>query len=611
VTTADRRLLFGTAEPLPSRIVLRAGRLVAPLAGTRLGPLRFDGHEVWHGVAFLYRDADWGTPEPVVDSLEVTEFEQGFRVRLQGHVPAAQRIDFTIGIEAQERTLRFDVTAVPSGDVRTNRTGLVLMHPLSACGRRVVIEHVDGRESSSTFPSLIAPWPPFTLVREIRHEFSDGAWATCRFEGDDFELEDQRNNADASFKTYSRSNLMPRPYRLRAGAALRQSVQLRVDGTAAAAADVEDGPVHVDVGAVAGALPAIGIAIAPDDEHAPADVRAALRALAPSLLQLGLDSPAQPIDARGIAGLLRDAGGSALRLDIERVDAAHAPHELSAIAQAFESAGVVPAAVAVFPSTPDVVQAARRAFASSRIGGGTPDFFTQLNRTEDLGVLDFLCFTTAAVVHGADDEEIMGGLQSLPAMLHTLRMRHGAVPVHVGPSSIGARRSPLGGQPPSDGTRRLALARRDPRTSGLYGAAWAVGHVAQFAQAGAEAVSILSLRGDAALLPEGGEGAATPAFEVLRRLGGPARRRHVRVSAPQRVAALAIERDGASALLLANLTGEPVRVAVDGMVVPPEIAVMDLQSLERPARSPGDSPCRTLRTQDGLLPLAPYAVAFV
>ena len=44
------------------------------------------------------------------------------------------------------------------------------MHPMSAGGARVDIEHIDARISRSTFPTLIPTWPPFTLIRAIRHE---------------------------------------------------------------------------------------------------------------------------------------------------------------------------------------------------------------------------------------------------------------------------------------------------------------------------------------------------------------------------------------------------------------------------------------------------------
>lgn len=600
------RLLFGTDEPVAPPLALRAGRLSARLRGTRLGPVCIDGHEVWHGVDFLHRDPDWGTPPSRVDAVDHTSDARGFRVRLRGHVDAASRIDFEIAIESDGESLRYEAQAAARGDVATNRTGLVLMHPLAACGRAIEVVHVDGRTSASRFPTLIAPWPPFMLVRAIRHEYADGAWACCRFAGDDFELEDQRNNADASFKTYGRSNLMPRPYVLRAGAPVRQSAQLRIESAprrARAAAD----EVQVRIGTAAGALPAVGIGIAPADAHAPPRVRDALRTLAPAFVHLVLDGD-EPLDAAALADVLAEAGRPALRVDAIGLDPARADDRLRRVAAALHGAGLAPRQMAAFPSTPPALQAARHAFPHAQIGGGTPFFFTQLNRIEDLGPVDFLSFTTSSVVHGADDEEIMAGLASLPAMIETLRVRHGAVPVHVGPSGIGARRSPLGGQPASDGSRRIALARRDPRTRGLFGAAWALGYVARFAAAGAQALTLFDLQGDAALAPDGD---ATPAHEILRRLTRPARCRHASVSDPASLAVLSIERDGACETLLANLRGEPLRVRLDGLPPVREAQLMDAEALQRRAADPQAGCWRRVPVRDAALSLPAYAVAFV
>lgn len=617
MTDEPKRLLFGTDEPVAEPLALRCGALETQMRGTRLGPVWLDGHEVWHGVDFLYRDPDWGTPAPVVDAMQHTAHASGFRILLQGHIGAASRIDFQITIDADGQALRYEAQAQARADVPTSRTGVVLMHPLSVCGRRIDVEHVDGRHSASTFPTLIAPWPPFMLVRAIRHEFADGAWATCRFAGDDFELEDQRNNADASFKTYSRSNLMPRPYLLRAGAPLRQSVELRVETRPAVAVRTRSqntpgpGPVEVHLGEAQGPLPEIGVAISPADALAPARARLALRTLAPGLLHLVLDSPGEPLDAPALARMLADAGSPRLRIDIGGVDAVDPHGAMQSLSRAFAAATLVPERIAAFPSTPAVLDAARTAFPASRIGGGTPHFFTQLNRIEDLGRTDFLTFTTASVVHGADDKEIMAGLQSLPSMVHTLRLNRGTAPLHVGPSSIGARRSPLGGQPPSDGTRRLAFARRDPRTRGLYGAAWALGYIARLADAGVEAITLFDLQGDAAVLVDG---KPTPAFELLSNLSGATGRRQVTVSHPAEVAALSIERGDDTVILLGNLGGRPKAVRLHGQAytaVTQHVRVMDATSLMRFCSHPDNGCWRTTPLVDGQITLAPYAVALI
>lgn len=608
MTPATRRLLFGTDQQPPRALNLRAGRLTARLQGTRLGPVFFDGHEVWHGADFLYRDEAWGTPEYVIDAIEHQEAASGFLVRVRGHVPAAGPLDFHVTLEAREREMRYEAVATPRGDVATNRTGVVLLHPQSVAGTAVEIEHVDGRISTSTFPALIAPWPPFTLVRAIRHEYAEGAWATCRFSGDDFELEDQRNNADASFKTYSRSNLMPRPYVLGAGKVVRQALELRIEGDAVRAAPAGDRPVRVRVTELAGPLPAIGTAIASADAHEGEAERAGLRLLAPKFLHLALDRPDGPIDAPAVARLLQDAGTCALRLDVCAVDPHRADAQLGRIAQALAFADVRPEEVAVFPSLQIVLDAARRAFPFARIGGGTPHYFTQLNRVEDLGAVDFLTFTTAAVVHGADDHEIMSGLNSLPAMFATLRARHGNRPVHVGPSSIGALRSPFGAPTASDGTRRLALARNDPRTSGLYGAAWTVGAIAQLAGAGAQAVTLFGLGGDAALIRHG---QTTPAFEVMRQLGATDRWRGVEITAPAAIAAVALDQAGITRLLLAELNGGSHDIVIEDLEPDVQARVMDAESLQARAAAPHRAAWRPVAVSGGTLRLGPYGVALV
>ncbi len=605
---AQRLLLFGTDEPAAPALPLTAGRLSALLRGTRLGPIRYDGHEVWHGIDFLFRDADWGTPAPMVDSLVHHSDTDAFRAELRGHIDAGSAtISFDIRIEADEDGLRYEATAHADADVLTNRTGLVLMHPLQACGRPVEVTHTDGRTSSSTLPTLIAPWPPFTLVRAIRHAYADEAWAACRFSGEDFELEDQRNNADASFKTYCRSNLMPRPYLLRAGMVVRQAVLLEIESPPAKALATTARPVQVRVGDAGPPLPAIGVGISPADVDAPPTVRAALAALAPALLHLSLDANEAWVNAHGIADLLAVSGACSLRLDIANVDPAHAPSQIEGIAASLRTANVVPASVLALPSVPPVTEAARRAFPASRIGAGTPHFFTQLNRIEDLAAADFLSFTTASVVHGADDAEIMAGLRSLPAMVETLRFRHGPLPVHVGPSSIGARQSPLGAQPASDGTRRLALSRRDPRTRGLFGAAWALGYVARFAQAGAKAVTLFGLQGDAALIENG---LTTPAHELLRCLGRPARCRALVDTDADSLAALALEREGRTEILLANLGEAALDVQLSGLALPDHALLMDATALQARGNDADAPCCRPVPLQEGRLTLPPYALAF-
>ena len=602
-----RRALFGTEEPELPTLALRAGPLSLRLRGTRLLPIHAGAHEVWHGVAFLYRDTGWGTPEPVVTEMNHTIGLDGFSVRLRAYVPVQPRIDLCIAIHGESSgRVRYEAAAMAQGDIATHRTGLCLMHPMSAMEHAIEIEHADSRVSRSTFPRLVAPWPPFMLVRAIRHEFARGAWAECRFEGDVFEFEDQRNNADASFKTYSRSNLMPRPYLLRAGVPVRQTVDLRLHSLPPADPNQPE-PAALVVSRESRPLARIGIGLLPRDLPQAERLLPCLRELAPAQLHLVIDSADAPIDAHGLSRLLKGCGAT-LRLDILGVAPGDAG--LPALAAALRGARVEPESVGVFPTDPSAVAAARRAFAGVAIGGGTPHFFAQMNRIEDLGQVDFLSFTTSSVVHGADDESVMTGLQSLPWLVQTLRAAQPGRPVRVGPSGIAARSSPLGNQPESDGSRRLAMARLDPRSGALYGAAWVLGHVAAFAHAGVDAVSVLGLgMGEGLILAQGDRLQLSPAAFVLRELSAAMRIRPVSINRTAHIAALALDHNAGSTLLVANLSGDVTEVETGGWPAG-TASVMDAASWISHATGDGPGPWRPVHLLPGTrLQLPAYAIA--
>ena len=115
----------------------------------------------------------------------------------------------------------------------TNRTGFVVLHPVvGVASRPVTIEHVDGSIENSRFPEIINPLQPMMDLRALTHEPVAGLRVSCRMEGDTFEMEDQRNWTDASYKTYVRPLALPWPYELPAGEEFGQSVTLRFEGDA-------------------------------------------------------------------------------------------------------------------------------------------------------------------------------------------------------------------------------------------------------------------------------------------------------------------------------------------------------------------------------------------
>ena len=630
----EHQALYGCTQPLPACTALRAGALSFELIGGRFGPVHVNGHEVWHGLAFLYRDAGWGTPEPVFEQVHHQADAQGFVLELHGHIscaptdvagPAASdaRIALHLTVRASaDGQLQLRAQATPSHPLRANRCGWVLMHPLQAAGCRLEVQHVDGRISQSTFPEEVPAWPPFTAVRGLRHEYRPGHWAEALLPDEDYELEDQRNNADASFKTYSRSNFMPRPFVLAAGQPLVREMQLRLLGPAPSAAQLSSAStarLQWPPAKQTASLPRLGMAITPATSHCiePWELDV-LHQWRPAFLHLTLwtDALAGDVDWAGVRTLLQ-ATGAGLRLDLcasEGLGDGGAQDEaLRQLAQQLARAGVSLASVAALPCGPRAAALLREHFPGAAIGGGTAHFFAQLNRLETSGGEDFMAFTVCPIVHGTDDHSMMHGLHSLPSMLATARRRHPARAWHIGPSWLPARASPLGPQPASPGQQRTALARLDPRTRGLFGAAWLLGHLAAAGQAGVDALTLPPLLGDDGLWWfDAGAWQATPTAALL-----DVCLRWTERQAVELQDALGVRFSGALAaiagtgpqgrqVLLANLGAEPQTLhwPHHGSWACLDAAAW-LQHQEDPARSPwrdaGRGPCA--------LTLGPFALA--
>ena len=104
--------------------------------------------------------------------------------------------------------------------------------------------------------------------------------------------------------------------------------------------------------------------------------------------------------------------------------------------------------------------------------------------------------------------------------------------------------------------------------------------------------------------------ATTSAYEILRPLGRAARRNEVGVSAPDTVAALALDGSYGRDLLIANLGGDPIDLVLDGRVTR-QASVMDADSLQAQSPTRGSSAWRGVSLRDALLRLPPYAIASV
>jgi D-apionolactonase len=585
--------LCGTEEVDPPSRRLRAGALSVELENGALRYVRLGGVEVLRAIAFLVRDENWGTFTPKIDDLKIDERQDRFTVTYRGTcADAKRRLSYDATIEGKsDGSLAFVVVAEPVTDVLTNRTGFVVLHAVEGvAGEPVTVRHVDGSEKKSTFPELISPGQPFLNIRALTHEVMPGVFATCTMESvDGFEMEDQRNWTDASYKTYVRSLLKPWPYMHKKGEKFEQSVRLTFSGRLpAAAASASAGPVRVELGGDAGAkMPAIGVGVpAEEAEHALTAV-SLVKKLGPKHLVCAIDLRGSTWrKALSTYRRLGEETGAEVVLEVVIPGGMDPAAELEPVAKAVGAAKLSPAAVAVFPEPllhsyqpsgpwPElsaeeaIAKAARRAFPRARLGGGMYAYFTELNRKRPAaGLYDYVTHTTCPIVHAADDRSVMESLEALRTVALSTRAMIGNAAYRVGPSAIGCRDNPYGKAPfENPGNGRVPLAKVDPRQRGLLNAAWTLGYVAAFARGRVEAIALGAPTGPFGYIHRGAEyaqpyyddlqaPAVYPAFHVVAGLAT-ASGKALRVAKPSRpgiVDAIAYGAGAETTLWIANVT---------------------------------------------------------
>ena len=281
---------------------------------------------------------------------------------------------------------------------RYNRIGFCVLHPASVAGRPYRAS-TPGGPVEGVLPGLIAPQsivdgveiPLFPACSSLDVDL-DGVTVATAFEGDLFEMEDQRNWSDGSFKTYCTPIALGYPHQAQAGQVLRQRVDVSVAQRSAVAPPrprVADGnaPIEVHMGTATGrAWPQFGlgldIASRGSVERLPTAVQESLRGAGLDHLRVDLhladadwpsrlesaSADASALDARLEVALFVDDDTDA---DLERAAASLSQPDVARVIALYEpTAGTA--------TTPVVhLRAVADAFASA--GAGAPPILTGTN----------------------------------------------------------------------------------------------------------------------------------------------------------------------------------------------------------------------------------------
>jgi len=629
------QLLRGDAPSEGEPRVLHAGPLTVELHVIELAYLRLGGCDLLQRIYGSVRDENWDTVLPTVAAVEIDERGDSFTVAF-----SARNEDESIAFSWDGRiegsadgTISYTMHGAATRAFRYSRIGFCLHHPLEGyVGRPYRASESGAAPAGGNLPVAIAPQlyrdgiyhPAVPAFSRLEVDVAGGATVRLDLEGDLFEIEDQRNWTDASFKTYCTPAYLGFPFDAVAGQRFEQRVTLSVGGKTASRGRRPAGAVDVELGEPLGhAMPQVGTTAGPTSRPLSRREEIGLRALGLGHLRVDLD-----LDGEA-------AAAETLRMRAAEASAAHTALEVALFAseatagRAGELLGQTGgdarlARVLVFGKGEEVtpaplVRAVRRSLVAAGVtapvGGGTDLWFAEINRDPpDPSALDFLSFSITPQVHAFDDMSVVENLAVQADVVRAAQALAPGLPIVVSSVTLRPRNSAV---------------TVDPRQQSLFCATWTAGSIGYLAQAGVAAATYYEAIGARGVMEEepdgsaGGEtprrpGVVFPVYHVLAAaaaLGAAAPRLTVS-SDPRRATALAATTGTGTDLLVANVRPKPQRVRVrnvegptaqirlldtgtarDAMIDP--VAFADGQGMQSPARGELE------------LELGPYAVAFV
>jgi hypothetical protein len=513
------------------------------LRGTELDDIAYGGVPVLRSIRLVVRDEDWGTLPLLLDATDRPEsgppVGDRLELRLHGRAGTGDGIAaWTLVLRIDGSSLRVDARVELTAGFRRNRLGLVVLHPPELAGTPFVVEHPDDSSSTGAFPASIAPHQPARDIRALswRAGAAEPVDSVLRFSGDIFEMEDQRNWTDASFKTYSTPLSEPFPVDLEPGTVIEQSVELRCARDAPAV----ELPAGTPVGDAGANRVRVGVG-APDAAWRFPDVSTSVSsgpvagqpigtAFGPLLCELDpcwsgwrgvldravAEAGERPLDLRLILADVNDAIPVLDRLieqgiEVVRIGVFHRhthlsePHLLAAVRERVNERGM----------TADIL-------------GGTRAHFTELNRNQ-AALIEWdgpLTFSITPFMHDRGGHQLVEsiGMQRL-VLRDALTIAHGRA-LHVGPVTLGARFNAVSTTvPPARGGDELdagfgaefVSGATDARQAAPSLGAWVLASVAALTAPGVTSLSYFEASGSRGITDVGG--GKTAAGEVLSWLG--------------------------------------------------------------------------------------------
>lgn len=646
-------LYYGKEEPLPERVELRAGPLRLFFEDGDLRSLCWGEYEVLRRVYVAVRDHNWGTVPPVISNLKIQTSEDAFHITFQVENRQGE-IDFAwqgVITGNTEGTVEYRMDGVARSTFLCNRIGFCVLYPAGCAGAVCLIEHIDSSCERGKFPHWISPdqpVPPFSELRALTQWVAARQWMEVRFRGDIFEMEDQRNWTDASYKVYSTPLRLPFPVELPAGACIAQSITLRLidkrppERVRVVSHHEDRSPVEIslDLDSPGAPFPPLGLCVASHGQ--PLSEKEIERLAALHLDHLRVDLP---LEDQAYPVRLARAAGEARRLDLPLHVALLIPPDgdqaLESFTQTLDQIRPRISVWLVYPArenyhggspTRHVVALARKYLETKYPGaifaaGTNADYIFLARTPPPVDILERITFALHPQAHAFDNLSLIETLEGQSAALASAKRLAGSLPVMISPITLKPRFNPYATALEPEASPGKLPVQVDPRQMALLGAGWTLGSLKALAEGGACSLTYYETTGWRGMMEMDG---GSPLPQVFRSIpGGVFPLYHVlaevrefsgsqvipgKTSDGLRAGCIALRNAGGVRLLIANFTPEKQSIWVSLPYRTIRVRTLDETNAVEAMGSPEAfraQPGTQLQPQEEILRLEmlPYAIA--
>lgn len=505
--------------------ILQAGPVQVRYEAGFLRYLMLDGHEVLRMVYFALRDHLWQTAELSITNEVISRQTDSFRIDYQWHTHdlGIQMAGRVVIEGAADGSVSFDFYGEAINQFASNRVGICVLHPLNGItGQPCQITHPDGAHTDGRFPQFISPHQPFLNIRQFCWQPASGYSLRLDFEGDVFEMEDQRNWTDASFKTYSTPLLLPFPVVRQPGDVVRQRVVFTI---VAIVPDRDPVAAGRDILAAQTAMPGqdqtsirLGLGQRTNGPPLTPAEAAHLRSLLFDHLRADVLLTTAGWESR-LTNALADARALQVSLELALFFGENPVRELDQLLSALTNQPIAISSVLLFSAQTlrsddtllrQITPKLRVAWPGTLLGGGTDDSFVELNRFPfDFGLVDFVVYAINPQVHATDDLTVLENVEGQAGTVQTASQLTRGKPIHISPVTLLPRYPPI-----VESVAQRLQPPTDARQSTDFAAHWTRRTLDALTQAGVTSITFYETHGPRGLVD--GERLYPCAYELSR-----------------------------------------------------------------------------------------------